>query len=106
MFSKLVDVAYTDEEKAEKFPGMAEDSAPDYPWGLCLTLDECTLEKLGLEEENPEIGDMIDLRAFGKVTGIRKDMRDGEAHTCLEIQISHLAVEDEDDEEPGEDDDD
>lgn len=106
MFSKLVDVAYTEEEKAEKFSGMPEESAPEFPYGLCLTLDECTLAKLGLDEEDPEIGDMIDLRAFGRVTALRKDARDGEAHSCVEIQITHLAVEDEDREEPGEDDDD
>lgn len=105
MFSKLVDVAYTPEEKAEKFGAMSAEAAPDYPFGLSITLDECTLEKLDLDD-NPEVGDMIDFRAFGRVTGVRKDARDGENHTCVEIQLTNIAVEDEDDEEPDEDNDD
>jgi hypothetical protein len=107
MFSKLISVAYTDEEKEEKFPGMAPELRPEHPYELCITLDEITLKKLGLEESNPEPKDIVDIRAFGRVTGVHTDARDGEETRCrVEIQITDIAVEDEDDEESGEDDDD
>ena len=106
-FRKMVDLARTPAEIREDIkstiaPTMA--SAPVYPYGLCLSLDEDILEKLGLgDEELPEVGDMIHLVAMARVTSCSESEREnakGEKEKCcrIELQITHLAAEDEDDE--------
>lgn len=73
-------------------------SEPTYPYGLCISLDHDALVKLGLSE-SPEIGDMIDVRALGKVTSC--SISDGESgHSCrTEIQLMFLALENEEHED-------
>lgn len=103
-FSKMVSMERTPEEKAETVAEMMSPaiSMPDYPFGLCISLDEDDLEKLDLEDDC-EVGDMIDLRAFARVTSVSKTQRDGKDCCRVELQIEMLAVENESDEEPGED---
>lgn len=104
-FSKMVNMARTPEEKAEQ---MHRDSFPtpvsemqDYPYGLCVTLTEEDLEKLDLDDDC-EIGDMIDLRAFARVTSVNKNQVGGKDRCRVELQIEELSVENEATEEPGE----
>ena len=108
-WSKMVDVALTEEEQLEMVSPCPPDiaNAPKYPYGLCITLDEKTLEKLGLDDD-PEVGDVIDLRAFATVTCVsRNESAGGDLRRRIELQIEKLAVEDEADEDmPGEDEDD
>lgn len=73
------------------------DSVPNVPYGLCLCLTETELEKLDLEEEC-EIGDVIHLFALAKVTSVSKQ-DSGDGPKCrIELAITDLAVEDEDNE--------
>jgi hypothetical protein len=104
-FSNMVDMAREPEEIKEDMPQVAEaPSAPVYPYGLCLALTEDELEKLGLDGELPKVGMMIHLSAMAKVTSVsqnEREMPDGGKKNCcrVELQITHLATENEDDED-------
>jgi hypothetical protein len=80
-----------------------------YPYGLALTLSNEEMEKLGLDcsSEECQVGNYLHLNALAEVTGYHKsDTGNGEQHT-LNLQITHLALEDseggEEDEESDED---
>jgi hypothetical protein len=71
-----------------------------YPYGLSISFDEDTLEKLDIDEL-PSVGEMIHLQAMAKVTSVSQNEReetDGTKKLCcrVELQITHLATEDED----------
>lgn len=66
----------------------------DYPYGLCICLDQEIMEKLDLDADEIYEGDTIDLRAFGVVTCAKPGR--------VEIQLQALAVENESTEEVGE----
>lgn len=106
-FVKMIDMAKTPEEIKEDIaetamPVAAPDKVPSYPWGLCITLDEDSLAKLGIDEkELPDVGDMIHLFAMAKVTSASQNERedkDGNKTVCkrIELQITHMGLEDED----------
>jgi len=92
---KLVDIAYTAKERKEENAEMAVSSAkaPEYPYGLSITLNEETLAKLGIEEL-PRVGDEMHVEAVAKVTSVsmRSDKSD-EDERCVSLQITELACE-------------
>lgn len=77
----------------ENFP------SPTYPYGLCICLCDEELKKLGLDDEMPEVGDMLHGHFLAIVKSMsRNDTTDG-TKTRIELQITHLtAVENEDEE--------
>lgn len=82
------------------------DNAPAYPYGLCISLCEDELEKLDLTHDDLCVGDMIHVFAMGVVTSKScSERQDGDHHCRVEIQLTHLAGEDEDDENDEEEDD-
>ena len=93
MLPAMKDMARTDT------PDYDMPRASDYPYGLCISLADEDVEKLGLEDETPEIGDMIHLFCMAKVTSISVD---GNGKR-IELQITHMACEDEDEENEEED---
>lgn len=99
IITKMVDMAVPAKSLEEKYKGpMPSDTGtPLYPYGLCLSLDEDVLAKLDLDQ-NCEVGDLIHLFAMAKVTSV--SMRDTqEGKSCrIELQITHLGLEDEDEE--------
>ncbi len=92
-WSKLVDLELDDDDKFDMMMPLPMDR-PDYPCGLHICLTERELGKLDLDDDC-EVGDVIDLRAFAVVTSISKN--DGPAgQSCrIELQIQKLAVENE-----------
>jgi len=90
----MVDMALTKDEQVE----MMTPSLPRYPYGLCISLCEDELEKLGISKEDVESGDMIHFQALAKATSVtRCDTDNGE--TCrAEFQIMFMSAEDEDNE--------
>lgn len=97
----MTDMRRTDEEKAESAADMFPTpmNQPDYPPGLCITLNEDTLEKLGLDEKDFDVGDMVHIQGMGLVTSKSTNAGADGADKCrIEIQITHLASENEDDE--------
>ena len=75
--------------------------APDYPFGLSLTLQNDELEKLGLDcnDADCKVGNYIHLHILAEVMGIHKV---GENIT-LNLQSTHAKIEDEDAEDDEED---
>ncbi len=97
----MVDLAYTPKEAKEEAASVPMDSisGPKYPWGLRISLDTDTLEKLGLEASDVQVGDIVHIFAFAEVVSISmSDNADGGKRSCVDLQITQMASEDEDDE--------
>lgn len=75
-------------------PQVAGYSPPRYPYGLCICLGNDELDKLGLDSDC-EVGDMLHLMAMAKVTSISKRETDKGDDCRIEMQITHLGLEDE-----------
>lgn len=68
---------------------------PQYPWGLAISLREEELEKLGLDFDSVEVGETIALTAKTKVTSLSSnESEDGAQRKCVELQITHLGLND------------
>lgn len=90
---KLVSVAQKPgEEKEEKAELAAESKQPIYPYGLCITLNEETIEKLGLKDL-PKVGSKGTIQA--KVTVTMTRATEGQAHSSMgiDLQITDLGLE-------------
>jgi hypothetical protein len=98
----MVDLALTPAEVKEKQADMCAGATPTpsvakYPWGCCISLEDDTLKKLGLDGDMPESGDMIAFRAIAKVTcacQTERETTDGKTEQCrrVEIQIIDMTV--------------
>jgi hypothetical protein len=111
-FSTMIDLAKDTQEIKEEIakmspPDKAEITVPVYPYCASFAIDEATLKKLGLDwdkpEDKPQSGDMIHVAGMAKVTKVsdrEEERSDGTKERCrrVELQFTHLAVEDEDDE--------
>lgn len=93
----MVDMRRTPAEKTEAT--QAVNDAPDYPYGLSISLGKDELEKLGLTGDEVEVGDMLHLHALAKVTSVSKHDNDSTGPDCrIELQITNMVGESEDDE--------
>jgi hypothetical protein len=96
MFGKLTDMKMSTEEKAD----FTNPTPPVYPYGLCLSLGNDELEKLGVESDDEIcVGDVVHLKALAKVTSHSLNETEDGARRRVELQIVFLALEDEEDEE-------
>lgn len=95
--TSMKDMSLSKEEQTE----MMNPSPPRYPYGLCISLCQDELEKLGLEDEDVEVGDMIHFMAMASVTSISSRDDTVSGPSCrVELQITHLStMEDEDKED-------
>ena len=87
-----INLALDDEEMVDlASPAVSE--KPQYPWGtrLSLTGRELELAKLPL----PKCGDMIDMRCMAVVTSVS----DGEVGQRVELQITQMRLEDEEEDD-------
>lgn len=103
MFAKMVSMAKSAEEVKEDIAEIsapmtaAKPSTPKYPWGLCLSLEDETLSKLGIDGELPKAGDVIQFTALAKVTNSstsESETTDGATKECrrVELQITDMGV--------------
>ncbi len=92
-WTRLVSMELTDEEKYDSVMPMPMDT-PDYPPGLRICLTERELSKLDLPD-NCEIGDLIDMRCFARVTSVSKSDGPDGARCRVELSIESLALENE-----------
>lgn len=109
-FGQMIDMASTPAEVKEKAAESCAPilcDAPRYPYGLCISLDNETMDKLGLSGDLPEVGEMIHLCAMAKVTSVSANEREStgddgatkkETYCRVELQITTMALESEDDE--------
>ena len=88
-----VDLALTDEEKLDSAMPIPT-PMPEYPFGCRICLCDAELDKLDIEEM-PDVGDIIDMRVFARVTSISAGMQGRR----IELQIVQIFdFEDENDE--------
>lgn len=87
----LVDMAEV-ADKAEAAPtSYPEPVGPRYPYGLCISLCQDELTKLGLTDL-PSIGTEMPLNAIAKVTSVSLNESEGHSNTRLELQITMLEI--------------
>jgi len=104
MVDMKLDTAATEAAEGEKAMLVAS-CQPTYPYGLCISLTEEELEKLGLDEELPPIGATLHFMAMAKVTSVSQNERtcaDGTTERCcrVELQIQQMSTEHEEAEAP------
>lgn len=92
----MVDMARSTEEKAES-PSSISGGIPDYPYGLSLCFTQNELEKLNLDDD-VQVGDYLHIFAFAKVTSVSKREIDGKEECRIEMTLTHIAAESEDEE--------
>jgi len=90
--SKLVNMELDATEAKElSSPAYDAKNQPAYPYGLCLRLDNDSLEKLKLE--TPEVGDTVMVTARALVSSVSSyETIVGGLNRNLELQITDLAV--------------
>lgn len=91
MVVKMIDMALTPEEKVEMAGYSPVNSVPDYSYGLCLSLCDEDLEKLGLDDD-VSVGDVLQIYALAKVTSVSERETNGEADRRVELQITNLGL--------------
>lgn len=105
-----VDLAKTpaeikEDQKSYAMPaGPIAPKVPLYPYGLCITLDDDTLAKLGLDGDSPDVGDGFEFRAEARVTSASAneyEQADGSKKACrrVELQICRMDILNRSDEE-------
>jgi hypothetical protein len=93
----MQDMQRSPSEKAEAMmPSIVNE--PDYPYGLSVCFDNTTLEKLDLDTDDVEVGDFIHIHALAKVTCVSKNQINGESNSRIELIMTHISAEDEDNE--------
>lgn len=66
-----------------------------YPYGLGLCLNDPELKKLGLDDEECQVGDHLHFHALAKVTSVSENESMGKR---IELQIVAMSAENEDEE--------
>jgi hypothetical protein len=80
------------EEDRAKQVQPANPALPQYPYGLCLNLDEMTLKKLGVTEL-PEIGKSLIIKAKVEVTARSEyESKEGGESRSLALQITDMEI--------------
>jgi hypothetical protein len=96
----LIDMQLDRKEAQEEVgASLRSDNLPKYPYGLCIYLDDETLEKLGLTQL-PKVGTTLQLMAMVKVTGTRsheiqteKESGEPEENTSSSVDMQITAME-------------
>lgn len=78
------------QEKSTMEKNMVVDQ-PDYPYGLCLHLDENAIKKLGMKM--PKVGDSMMLHAMVTVKSTSQfDSKESGANRSMDMQITDMAM--------------
>lgn len=94
----MVDLKRTSADKQET-ASLLPYNAPDYPYGLAISLDEESLEKLDVDFDNVDVDENYHLFILAKITAkSRNESVSGKPRRCIELQITHMAAESEDEE--------
>lgn len=82
-----------DAEEAKEYSGVpTPGDTPKYPWGLCITLDDGSLEKLGVSQL-PQPGDVVMITAQAVVTSVSANAQmNGDSESCVSLQITDMQL--------------
>lgn len=92
----MKDLKISKQEVKEKNKAMQVIGSSDqerYPYGLRLDLNNDTLEKLGMKKL-PTVGTVLMFEAKAKVVGSRQSATEGSENRSVELQITHIDLED------------
>lgn len=101
---KLIDMAETPEESQSGpvvLSGVGpmampvKDNRPRYPYGLEITLNEDSLEKLGMKDNPPQVGEVLHAMVLMKVTSYSEHENENNSDCCVRAQIVQMGVENE-----------
>jgi len=87
----LINMQQSAEEVKEQVqPSVAD--APRYPWGLCITLNDDSLEKLGVKGL-PAVGTAVTIVAKAEVSRTSDYQTQGnESEMSMDLQITDLQI--------------
>jgi len=89
---KFVDLKMTSPE-TKSLEVAEETTGEHYPYGMCLYLDDLTLEKMGMKASDFTVGEELAIMGMGKVTGVSMREREGgESYSTVDIQITEVAL--------------
>lgn len=93
---QLVDLKLTPEEakKLDCCVPMTDETAPQYPWGLCISLDDVTLRKLGITDL-PDVGTTMQLTAIVEVSNTGQYANQSGKEKSLSLQFTAMALDSE-----------
>ncbi len=80
-------------EKSKAVQVIGSSDQERYPYGLRLDLNNDTLEKLGMKKL-PTVGTVLMFEAKAKVVGSRQSATEGSENRSVELQITHIDLED------------
>lgn len=102
----FVDMARSEEEIKEDSSPLSAANADKYPWGLRISLSQDELEKLDIEHSDLEIGATYHAHVMMKIVSISaNETEGGKKNCCVNMQITSMSVESEDQENEEDDDD-
>lgn len=90
----MISMKMSDEEKKEYGSPSLVSGQSDYPYGLCLTLDDEQLESLGINDL-PEAGKSMVIQARVLVTNVNQrpdDDDDGKPEATIQLQITDMEI--------------
>lgn len=90
----MKNMAMSAEERKEYGAISPTDSGkgPKYPYGLCLCLNDGSLEKLGVTSL-PEVGTRIHIMAVAEVTRVASNQQaGGDAESSVDLQITDMEL--------------
>lgn len=88
---KMVSMKMSAAERKEQTEAIDKPEGPRYPYGLSISLNEDSLEKLGLEL--PEMGEEMMLVATVKVTGVSANDSEYGSSKNVSLQITECCLE-------------
>jgi len=95
---QLVNMARTEEDKRKEqaeWDKPSTENMEDYPYGLCIHLDNAAVEKLGLAEKDFDAGQPVSVQAIGMITSDSVTTVNGNKRRSFTIQLQQIAVEQE-----------
>lgn len=88
----LINMKMSREEAKEYAPQAIDSEGPEYPYGLCICLNDDSLEKLGITNL-PKVGTEMMIMAKVKVTSTRAySDKEGEAESSVDLQITDMEI--------------
>ena len=91
----MTDMSLDDKEKEE----ISMPSPPKYPYGLCICLCQDELEKLGMDDSEISVGDILHMFCLAKVTSVSSNENSDGVYKRVELQITNIATPEDEDEE-------
>ncbi len=86
-----------DEDKLDWVNPTIKD-APDYPYGLRISLTEKEFKALGIDPSDAFPGGIVHLHALARITSVNVNDGENGASCRVELQITDLCIESEDEE--------